>query len=129
LADLAAPLSAAPPTSDLGLTGVALQMAGALLLILAVIFLAFWILRRFGPKFGLGPGGRGGMLRLVSQLALGPRKSVMVVRFLNRDLVLGVTDQTITLLTEVPTDHESNDNFAQTLDRAGRAPGEDPQSP
>lgn len=118
MADVATPLSTAA-TSDMGLASAAIQMTVALLLILVVILAAFWILRRFGPKFGLGPGGRGGMLRLVSHLALGPRKSVMVVQFLNKNLVLGVTDQSITLLTEVSIDHAPDNTFSQALDRAG----------
>jgi flagellar protein FliO/FliZ len=100
---------------DYGLASAAVQMALALLLILAIILIAYWMLRRFGPKFGLGPGGRGGMLRLMAHLSLGPRKSVIVVRFLNKDLVLGVTDHTITLLTEGTTDHASQNDFASTL--------------
>lgn len=126
MADPAAPLSL--PTSDAGLTSAALHMGLALLVILAIILACFWILRRFGPKFGLGPGGRGGLLRLMGQLALGPRKSVVVVRFLNKDLVLGVTDQAITLLTEVPTDHGNEKQFADTLDQAVTPPRDDSPS-
>jgi len=124
LADAVSPLSAAP-MADPGLASAAIRMGLALLLILAVILLGFWMLRRFGPKMGIGPGGRGGLLRLVAQLGLGPRKSVVVVRFLNRDLVLGVTDQAITLLTEVPTTHESPKAFADTLAQAAAAPRDD----
>ena len=119
---------AATPVPELGLASAAVQMAVALVLILAFILAAFWLLRRYGPKFGLGPGARGGLLRLVSHLALGPRKSVVVVQFLNRQLVLGVTDQTITLLTEVTTTHEPDRDFAATLSRAGCAPDDAPPS-
>jgi len=108
--------------ADPSLASAAMRMGLALLLILAIILLGFWMLRRFGPKIGLGPAGRGGLLRLMGQLALGPRKSVVVVRFLNKDLVLGVTDQTITLLTEVPSDHDSPKAFADTLAQAAAAP-------
>ena len=99
----------------IGLATVALHTALALLAILAVIFAGFWLLRRYGSKFGLGPAGRGGMLRLMAHLTLGPRKSIIVVRFLDKDLVLGVTDQTITLLTEGKADHGSENQFAATM--------------
>ncbi|WP_428563336.1 MAG: flagellar biosynthetic protein FliO [Solidesulfovibrio sp. DCME] len=106
-----------PPPSDYGLAGTAMQMALALLFILLLIFAAYWLLRRYGPKLGLGPAGRGGMLRLMAHLSLGPRRSVVVVRFLHKNLVLGVTDQAITLLTEetVDDDDDSDKNFAATL--------------
>ncbi len=108
------PSATAPlPSVEYGLTGVALKMGLTLAVLLGVIFAAFWLLKRYGPKIGLGPGGRGGMLRLVDHLAVGPKKSVVVVRFLNKDLVLGVTDHSITRLAEV--DHAANADFADAL--------------
>ena len=108
------PTAAAPlPPAEYGLTGVALKMGLTLAVLLGVIFAAFWLLKRYGPKIGLGPGGRGGLLRLVDHLAVGPKKSVVVVRFLNKDLVLGVTDHSITRLAEV--DHAANADFADAL--------------
>lgn len=107
------PLAAPLPGTEYGLTGVALKMGLTLAVLLGVIFAAFWLLKRYGPKIGLGPGGRGGMLRLMDHLAVGPKKSVVVVRFLNKDLVLGVTDHSITRLAEV--DHAANTDFADAL--------------
>lgn len=106
------------------MASVAIQMALALLLVLAVILVGYWILRRLGPRFGLGPVGKGGTLRLMGQMGLGPRKQLLVVRFLNKDLLLGVTEHSITLLTEVPTSHEAAPDFADSLARA--AATEDP---
>jgi flagellar protein FliO/FliZ len=130
LADPAAVPSALPAAgaADFGLAGTAVHMALALLFILLLIFAAYWLLRRFGPKIGLGPAGRGGMLRLMAHLSLGPRKSIVVVRFLHKDLVLGVTDQSITLLTEemADDDHDSPNGFAAALAAKTRsAPGGD----
>ncbi len=101
------------PAVEYGLTGVALKMGLTLAVLLGVIFAAFWLLKRYGPKIGLGPGGRGGNLRLTDHLSVGPKKSVVVVRFLNKDLVLGVTEHSITRLAEV--DHAANADFADTL--------------
>jgi len=128
---LADPVSslAASPVTDPGLASAAIHMTLALLLILAVILGGFWMLRRFGPKLGLGPVSRGGHLRLLAQLGVGPRKSVVVVRFLNKDLVLGVTEQSITLLTEVPSDHDNSSKaFADTLAHAADAASDDTPS-
>lgn len=104
-----------PPSSGLG--GAALQMTLALLLILGVILLAYWMLKRFGPRLGLGSRAAVHGLRFEGQLALGPKKSIMVVRFLNKLLVLGVTDQSINLLTEVDQSHEAKE-FESSLDEA-----------
>ncbi len=121
MADITAPIATpAPPTVSLG--GAAIQMAVALLLILFVILLAYWMLRRFGPRFGLGSPAKAHGLRIESYLTLGPRKNIMVVRFLNKLLVLGVTDQSINLLTEVDASDEDSD-FQAALEDAGRRAG------
>jgi len=104
--------------ADYGLAAVALKMGLALLVLLAFIFAAFWLLKRYGGKFGIGPAGRGGKLRLVDHLPVGPRKSIVVVRFLNKDLVLGITEQSITFLTEA--DHVPAADFADALSQSSR---------
>ena len=54
-------------------------------------------------------------------MPLGPRKGLMVVRFLNRRLLLGVTDQQITLLTEEDAHHEPHDaDFHEIMEEARR---------
>ena len=46
-------------------------------------------------------------LLMEAQMPLGPRKGLMVVRFMNRRLLLAVTGQQICLLTEESRDHET----------------------
>ncbi len=82
-----------------------LQVAGSMLLLLGVLVLALYLLKRYGPKAGLGVFGRGDM-KLEGQLPLGPRRSVVVVRYLNKRLVLGVTETSINLLTEMESGHD-----------------------
>jgi flagellar protein FliO/FliZ len=122
LADVIAPIGPPAPPS-IGLGEVSIKMALALFLILGVILLAYWMLRRFGPRFGLGAPVKTHGLRVESHLTLGPRKNIMVVRFLNKLLVLGVTDQSINLLTEVDASDETKD-FQAVLDNAGRDAGD-----
>ena len=84
-------------------------------------------LARWVGKFNFLPRP-GALLRdalvMESQLPLGPRKGLMVVRFLNRRLLLGVTDQQITLLTEEQAQHEpENADFKQIMEEARRGAG------
>lgn len=100
------------------------QAVGVLFLLLAVLWLAVWLARRFGrfsflPRPGALPRDA---LVMEAQMPLGPRKGLMVVRFLNRRLLLGVTDQQITLLTEERAQDEStNADFQQIMESARRS--------
>ena len=108
--------------AGLGLASV--KMAAALLLILALIFLAMALLKRYGVAARLQ--GRGsGSLKVEERVALGPRKQLVVVRFLNRLLVLGVTDAGINLIAEHKADHDPTPDFQTALDRES---GEDSAS-
>ena len=106
--------------------GSYIQAVGIVFLLVAVLWLAVWLARRFG-KFNFMP--RPGSLPrdalvMEAQLPLGPRKGLMVVRFLNKRLLLGVTDQQITLLTEEQAKHEpENADFQQVMEEARRGAG------
>lgn len=106
------------PATDLG--SAWMTMAGGLFIILALLFVGVWLLKRYGPKAGLGMFQRGD-LKLEGQLGLGPKKSIAVVRFLNKVMVLGVTDSRITLLTEIDENNDQSDfNFHRNLQQARR---------
>lgn len=118
------------PSMSIGLVG--LKMAGGLLFLLALILLAFWGIKRFGPRAGLRFPGQGD-LELLGQLSLGPKRSLAVVRFLNKKVLIGVTESSITTLTEIQADHETppEETFASLLEHAGPEPdhgGADPDT-
>ncbi|MEG2172899.1 MAG: flagellar biosynthetic protein FliO [Desulfovibrionaceae bacterium] len=114
----ASPLAdaAASGTSALGAAGFSwggyFQAVGVLLLLLGLLWGAVWLMRKYGKfNFMPRPGGLPrDALRLEAQLPLGPRKGVMVVRFLNKRLLLGVTDHQITLLTESADYHDESNS-------------------
>lgn len=107
-----------------GLGLATLKMAAALLLILGLIFLALNLLKRYGLTARL-QGRHSGILRVEERVPLGPRKQLVVVRFLNKLLVLGVTDSGINLIAEHQSDHEAIPDFQTALDQESR---EDPPS-
>ncbi len=87
-----------------------------LFFILAVLWLLVRLMRRGGGGFLTGSGQS---MRLESRLSLGPKKWLVVARILDRRLVLGVTDQQITMLTELDADErpasEPKSSFASLL--------------
>jgi flagellar protein FliO/FliZ len=107
-------VNATAPSWDFGYA--ALKMTGGLFLVLALLFLVLYLLKRYGHKAGLVRKVSSD-LQLLGQLSLGPRRNVVVVRYLNKVMVLGVTETTITLLTE--THHDQNQTpFSSHLEQS-----------
>lgn len=88
------------------------QAIGYMILLLLLLWGVLWAIRRYG-KFNClplpGAFPKDG-LRMEAQLAFGPRRGLMVVRYLNRRLLLGVTDHQITLLKDTALEQRENED-------------------
>ncbi len=123
---------AVPPVSPLGQPMFSwssyAQALAVLCLLLGVLWVGVWLLRRYGRfNFIPRPGNlpRDALL-MEAQMPLGPRKGLMVVRFMNRRLLLAVTDQQISLLTEESPDHEKpSQDFQHLLEQSVAASAHD----
>ena len=92
-------------------------MVMALVVVLALIPLAMWLLKRMG---GGVPGSAAG-LRVVSQLPLGPRERIVIVEAGDRWLLLGVTAASINRVGTLPKGElppASTPNFSALLNAA-----------
>jgi len=69
-----------------------------------VVGLAYFAARFVGGKFAQQKMGYGG--RILSHLPLGPNRSVCVIEMSGRVFMLGVTEHSITLLTEITDEEE-----------------------
>lgn len=67
-----------------------------LLTVVFALAALWWMLRRYG-----GRNGSAGPARIVQVLAVGPRERVLVVECDSRRFLLGITQSTISLLTEL----------------------------
>jgi len=110
------------PAVDTG--GTILATLGYLCLLLGVIFFAYWLLKRLGFH-GMGMRSGKGAPHLLTRLMLGNRQSVAVVRYRDKDMVLGVTEEQITLLREFNADEDASEteeappvSFASLLKRS-----------
>lgn len=117
-------MSAPPlPGAELGFSSL-LKTGSALFFILAMIFFGFWIIRRYGDKFGVGGLKRAGM-EILGQLPLGPKRHLTVVRYRGRLLVLGVTEHSVNLVTEIRETESKEEageddlSFQTHLDKSG----------
>jgi flagellar protein FliO/FliZ len=94
------------------------QLGLGLVLVVGLIFLIGYLMRRVGP---LAPRG-GQHIKLVSSLALGPRDRLVLVDVGGKQLLLGASPGRITTLhtfdepvTELPVATGINSDFAKTL--------------
>ena len=72
----------------------------SLLAVFAIVFFMAYIAAKFlGGRFNARISGHGG--RVLENLPLGPNRSVCIVDMADRVFLLGVTDQSITLLSEI----------------------------
>lgn len=84
-----APVAASPNAG-----GSLLQVISGLILVLALIAVSAWFLRKMSPGALAGAGG----LRVVGGVLVGPKERVVVVEFRDSWLLLGVTAGQVTLL-------------------------------
>ncbi len=111
----AAPQTAASlPDSSVGGIG---QVMLSLLLVLAAIFVAAWLVRRLR-----GAGGvRASRLQVVAQVSLGQRERAVVLQVGDQQLLLGVTGGQVNLLQVLP--EGALDGPPTSAPRDGDAPG------
>lgn len=101
---------------DSGL-GSVLKMSAALFFILAMLLVIYYFMRRLNIG-GSFPGARKGVLEIVDRLALGPRQNITVIRYRDREMVVGVTQEKITLLHAEDEGHaKTNSDFAGYLEK------------
>lgn len=97
-------------SSSAGALGLMMRTVGALLLIIGLIVFAGWGLRKFsGSRFG-AKSNEGTQLTVLSTVPLGNNRSLAVVRFGERTLLIGSTPQSFTLLATEQEDY-TQDNL------------------
>jgi flagellar protein FliO/FliZ len=94
------------------------------LALICFLLALLWLLTRFLVKRGGAPGlltsGRG--LYVESRLSLGPKKWILLLRCLDRRLLIGVTDHAVTLLAEMETEDAA---APEPSGRAGKSGGDE----
>lgn len=108
----------AAPAVGSSVAGQLTQLVLGLLLVLGLIFLLAWLLRRVQQA---GPAGKGQVIELIGSRALGPRDRLVLVQVGNEQVLLGLTPGTITALhvlkepVQVPSTEPATPEFAQRL--------------
>lgn len=92
----AAEVGAGGTAPDLGAS--VLQMVFGLLVVLALLVGALWMLKRISQP----QGSAAGLLRVVTGVAVGSRERVVIIELGNSWLVLGVAPGRVSALAEIP---------------------------
>ncbi len=88
------------------------KMTGALALILGLMFLVVFVLRRFGL---VAQGANKGLIEVVENRAILPKRYISLVRVAGSYFLIGSTEQGITLLGSI--EGENLEGFKQVLSR------------
>ena len=101
----------------MGTMGVAIRMVISLVVVLCLLFVVARFARRGRPRRG-GPE-----MNVISRVSVGSKASVAVVQLGERALVIGVTEQSVTLLTESALEELVEDEPEPTSVVAGQPAG------
>ncbi len=77
------------------------RTVGGLGLVVSLIVLAYFAVRRYGPKY-LRRQGAQGALKVIETLPIGEKRSIALIQVEDKRLLIGNTQQQITLLAQLP---------------------------
>lgn len=92
------------------------KLIGGLFLVIPVI----WLVVYAYSKYGAGAKAQKGLMRVVTNLPLGPKKSISVVNIAGEYLVLGVSAEQINFLTRI-NDRSISDRLENPGNSGGSA--------
>jgi flagellar protein FliO/FliZ len=120
--------STAPAESEPSLMAAVAKMVSALAVVIAVVYGALYALRKLmGRKYAANGGN--GSLEVLETTYVGQHKTISLVRVGARSVLVGVTDQQISTLTELDADETEaltqeaersagSDSFSRVLSNA-----------
>lgn len=107
-------------SKDSGLFSASLKMASTLGLVLGLMFVVFHLFKKFGLKNSVF-GGEGKPIKVLSTGFLAPRKSIALVEVAGDILVVGISNDQISLLSNVQ-DPGKIEQIKSSLHKKGREP-------
>ncbi len=121
---------ASSPEPTGSMTGAVIKMISALAVVIVAVYVGLYFLRKLmGSK--AASGGRRDILDVIQTTYVGQHKAIALVRVAHRSVLVGVTDNQITTLTELtedetaeilaesPVNRQPVDRFAGILRAAG----------
>ena len=97
-----------------------LKMLSALALVLGLMVVAMYFLKKFMNRTG-GSIETDEFVKIISTRYLGPKNSIVILDILGRVIVVGISNQQISMLTEID-DRESLDRLKTMRGRRAQSP-------
>ncbi len=86
------------------LWGTMLRSFSMLLVVLAILLLVLWLIRRYSSL--QGAGGQQGIIRMVASMYVAPKERIALVDVLGEKLLIGITAQQISFLARIEDDKD-----------------------
>ena len=96
-----------------------LKLTGGLLLVVAIIFVLAWLVKRFN----LGQQSQGGLIKIVSGVSIGTRDRIVLLQVGEEQILVGLTPGRIEKLhtlakpLDTPVEQAGSGSFADRLNR------------
>lgn len=90
---------------DSGMGGLVIRLALSLILIVGLIYLSLFLLKK--SSLGFKKGRAGELIQVLERCYISPKKGIFIVKIGSKLLALGVTETQINLLSEIGVDGES----------------------
>ena len=78
-----------------------------LLVVLAILILVLWLIRRFSSQ--QGSGGQQGIVRMVASMYVAPKERIALVEVMGEKILIGITPQQISFLSRIEDDEGFRD--------------------
>lgn len=103
-----------PKNTSIGDLKGYVRIASTLLIVIALIIAAAFVLKKkYGIKTNIGKGKK--LITIIDHTPIGVKKSIFLVKVPGKHLLIGVTNDRINLLTEIPNENIANaSNVANT---------------
>jgi flagellar protein FliO/FliZ len=88
-----------PQAASPELWATMLKSFGMLLLVLAVLIMVLWLMRRYFTHSGAA--SQQGVIRMIASLYVAPKERIALVEVLGEKLLLGITPQQISFLARI----------------------------
>ncbi len=100
--------SAAPGSETMNLIAAVARMAGALALVVGLLLLLIYILKKSGLAQGVKGGGT--RIKIIETRMVAPKKYIAIAAVAGKYMALGITEHNINLLTHLKAEELNGDN-------------------